>query len=172
VADDEGPAFGPSGYLPERASKRARKIVLRAPLGLQWIVGALAAGVLLVLSGVALFGADDTPQAPFAVAVADVGTLPPSSTIALDGREALVVSVGGRPRVFLPGDGAAPVWCEASGLLEDGDGGAWRGTGRGVAGTPSLRELPALVSDGALYVDATRPLPPARPDEDGPTPAC
>ncbi|MTV26636.1 hypothetical protein FTX61_14610 [Nitriliruptoraceae bacterium ZYF776] len=30
------PEFGPSGYLPERASKRARKIVLRAPLGLQW----------------------------------------------------------------------------------------------------------------------------------------
>jgi hypothetical protein len=62
----ERPEFGPSGYLPERASKRARKIVLRAPLGTQWIVASILAGLLVVVAGgLYLQRRDDPPPAPW-----------------------------------------------------------------------------------------------------------
>src|SRR5690606_17036265 len=47
----ERPDFGPSGYLPPRAARRARKIMLREPLGLQWAVAAVVAGLLVLLAG-------------------------------------------------------------------------------------------------------------------------
>ena len=62
------PEFGPRGYLPERASKRARKIVLRAPLGLQWIVAAVVFGLLVLVAGVVWLNAGGPPGAPFVAA--------------------------------------------------------------------------------------------------------
>jgi hypothetical protein len=58
------PDIGPSGYLPPRAAKRARKIMLREPLGLQWAVAAMIAGVLVLVAGgilVTVFAAPDQP---------------------------------------------------------------------------------------------------------------
>ena len=47
----EEPEFGPRGYLPPRASKRARKIVLRAPMSLAWVIAPLVIGVILLIVG-------------------------------------------------------------------------------------------------------------------------
>ena len=170
----EDPEFGPSGYLPERASKRARKIVLRAPLGLQWVVGSLVVGLVVVVAGVLLLNrAAEPPPAPFAPVELALDGLGPAQQVALDGgsEPLLVVAAGGLPRAFTLPEGPVPTWCDASGLLEAPDG-AWRPTGRGVQGTPSLAELPSTVVDGVLYVDPTRPGTPATPDEAGPTPSC
>lgn len=173
---DESPEFGPSGYLPERASRRARKIVLRAPLGLQWVVGSLVVGVVLVVAGLLVLGDEGPPPAPFAP-VATLDDVTAAEVVALpappdgDGR-LLVVAVGGAPRAFLAPEGTTPAWCDASGLLESADGSTWRPTGRGTGGTPSLVPLPAVVHDDRVHVDATSPGQAAAPDEAGPDPAC
>lgn len=170
----EDPEFGPSGYLPERASKRARKIVLRAPLGLQWVVGSLVVGLVVVVAGVLLLNRPATPPpAPFAALDLGLDALAPAQQVTLDGSPdpVLVVASGGLPRAFVLPDGPTPQWCDRSGLLE-APGAAWRPTGRGVQGTASLAELPSTVLDGVLYVDPTRPATPASPDRGGPTPAC
>lgn len=170
----EAPDFGPGGYLPDRASKRARKIVLRAPMGLQWVIGALVVGVVVAIAGWFALR-DTTPAAPFTevpaavveaaggVAVWDPG--PP-------GTEALVVTDGNRSRVFAWDSGPAPVLCEESGLLEAADGRVWRLTGRGLDGTPSLAEHPVAIHDGVLYADPTTTLDPLTPDPDPASTAC
>ena len=157
------PEFGPSGYLPERAAKRARKIVLRAPLGMQWIVGSLAAGAVVLVAGVLfLQSRDQAPPAPW-VEVAAVEDLEVS---AFDpDLDALIVAATGRVRVFAGANDVA--YCVESNRLEQVDGdGIWSLTGRGLAGTSSLDEHPAQVSGGMLYVDPTRttPAPPATDD--------
>src|SRR6056297_3431260 len=128
----EGLEFGPSGYLPERASKRARKIVLRAPLGSQWIVGSIVAGIVLVVAGVAfLITSSGGPEAPFEP-VADIAEVAP----ALQVGDLLLVPGAGRVRAFA--DAAGVVYCEASNRLESAAGGIFTLTGRGLDGTPSL----------------------------------
>ncbi len=167
-ADDPELEFGPSGYLPERASKRARKIVLRAPLGLQWIVASAVAGLVVLVAGVWYLQTRDRPPPEPWVAVAEVEDLEVS---AYDpDLEALVVAATGRVRVFA---GAADVaYCAESNRLEAADGdGIWSLTGRGLDGTPSLEEHPAQVSAGTLYVDPTvtssAPSPSDEPAERG-----
>ena len=174
-APAEQPEFGPGGYLPDRASRRARKIVLRAPMGIQWVIGSLVVGVVVVVAGwLAL--RDTTPPAPYVEIPArlatggagvDLWVDPPGSD-----EDAIVVRSGARTRVFT-WDGAAtpPVLCEASGLLEATDG-AWRLTGRGVAGTPSLVEHPVVVEDGTLYADPTTALDALPPDDAPATRGC
>lgn len=165
---DDRPDFGPSGYLPERAAKRARKIVLRAPLGVQWIVGAVVAGALVVIAGVLFLQSGDAPPPDPWVAVAPIAELEA-------GRfhpelDALVVTAGGRARAFT---GAVDVaYCAVSNRLESPDGGIWALTGRGLGGTPSLREHPTLVSGGVLYVDPTRTAPTSEPLEEPAEPGC
>ena len=149
--------FGPSGYLPERASKRARKIVLRAPLGIQWVWASIVAGLLVLVAGVLFLSrADDGPAAPFEL-VAPVTSLGDATFD--DTRDVLYVTAAGRPRAFdvaaLP---ASPAYCEASRQLEGRDGEAWTLTGRGLGGTPSLDEHPTVVFEGDLYVDFTTTL--------------
>lgn len=177
--DDQAdpPAFGPSGYLPDRAARRARKIVLRAPLGVQWIVGALVVGVVVAVAGWFALR-PSLPEPPFVEVPASA--LPtdveaPPQVITLDGTDVAIVTILGRVRVF---DWSAPVtslptYCRESGLLESDDGGVWRATGRGVGGTDSLVELPTVVVDGRVFVDPTSPLPVLAPDPDtAPEAAC
>jgi len=166
---DPDPEFGPSGYLPERAAKRARKIVLRAPLGMQWIIGSLVAGVAVLVAGVLfLQGRDRPPPEPW-VEVAAVEDLEASR---FDPElDALIVAVTGRIRVFAGADDVT--YCAASNRLEAADGdGIWSLTGRGLDGTPSLDEHPTLLTAGTLYVDPTRTSP-APPGTDDPAePGC
>jgi hypothetical protein len=162
------PSFGPSGYLPERAAKRARKIVLRAPLGVQWIVASVLAGVVVVVAGVLfLQRSGDPPPAPWQ----PVGTLEevaPTQVVA--DLEALVVAAGGRVRAFADADEVR--YCAESNRLEASDGRVWNLTGRGFGGTDSLAEHPTHVQDGVVYVDPTRTVPGPPPSTDPAEPAC
>ena len=157
--DQDRPEFGPSGYLPERASKRARKIVLRAPLGLQWVIAAVVSGVAVVIAGVLFLqqrpAAPTDPWVPVAT-VEEVG-----DARSVDDLDVLLVGTGGRVRAFA--DAAGIAYCPASNRLETADGQVWNLAGRGLEGTPSLDEHPTAVHDGEVYLDPTRTVP-------GPTP--
>jgi hypothetical protein len=146
------PEFGPRGYLPERAATRARKIVLRSPLGLQWIIASLVAGVVVVIAGVTLLTRGGGPPDPPFVAVAPVAEV--AGEVVHDQRlDVLLVGLGGRIRAF---DAPADVrYCEVSRRLESPDGGVWSLTGRALAGDESFAEHPTVTSDGQLYVDPT-----------------
>lgn len=157
--DDRAPAdeleFGPSGYLPERASKRARKIVLRAPLGAQWMVAALVAGVVVVIAGVVfLQQSSDAPSDPWVPAM-EVAAIGRATTI--DDGDVLLVTGAGRVRAFVAAGELA--YCEPTNRLESADGGVWTLTGRGLGGAASLEEHPTLIHDGVVYLDPTRILP-------------
>jgi hypothetical protein len=171
VADDPAgdPEFGPRGYLPERASKRARKIVLRAPLGLQWIVASAVAGLVVVVAGVLLLTRGGGAPGPPFVELGPVGDV--AGTVAYDDRhEVLLVGLGGRIRAF---DAPPEVdYCEASRRLEAPDGRVWSLTGRGTGGVPSFAERPTTTSDGLLYLDPTAAAPPPVPTSDAIEPGC
>jgi hypothetical protein len=165
---EQRPEFGPSGYLPERASKRARKIVLRAPLGLQWPIAAVVAGLAVVLAGVLfLRGADTPPPDPW-VAVGEAGTI--GAAEAIEDLDVLLVGAGGRLRAFA--DAAEVRYCEPSNRLEAADGRVWNLTGRGFAGVASLAEHPSLVQDGTAYLDPTRTVPGPDPSDEPAEPGC
>jgi hypothetical protein len=164
------PEFGPRGYLPERASKRARKIVLRAPLGLQWIVAAAVFGVLVLVAGLLWLTSGGPPGPPFVPAAAVDGTAGPAVTHVDDPDLWLVTGAG--PVLAVPSDTVdALVWCEASNRLEAEDGRVWTATGRGL-GTDSLPTHPVTVHDGTAYVDPGTTVPGARPAEEAAPPAC
>lgn len=165
---DTSPEFGPSGYLPARAAQRARKIVLRAPLGAQWIVGAVVAGLVVVIAGVwFLVTSSDPPPEPWVGVgeVAEVGDAAHDPELA-----ALLVGAGGRIRAFAEATDVS--YCEASNRLEAPDGRIWSLTGRGLGGTASLEEHPTLVQDGVLYVDPTRTHTGPSPSEEPAEPSC
>ncbi len=169
---DPDPAFGPSGYLPARASARARKIVLRAPLGLQWVVGALVAGVAVLVAGGLFLTSSGPPTAPFVatVAIADVDGAAP-----LDDLDALLV-IGGGPAVVFADRGVHELqWCPASRRIEGVDGASvatWHAaTGRGF-GVDSLATHPVVVHDGIAYVDPTRTAAGPRPSDATEPPQC
>lgn len=158
----ERPEFGPSGYLPERASKRARKIVLRAPLGMHWVWAAIVAGAVVLVAGVLFLSrADDAPGPPYR-SLGPLAEVTNGEVRRVDGDALLLITEGGRPRAFeVTGMDEAPIFCAASRRLE-APGRVWSLTGRGL-GTPSLDEFPTLVADGTVYVDpsAAEPGPPA-----------
>lgn len=162
------PEFGPSGYLPEKASRRARKIVLRAPLGLQWVIAALVAGGVVVVAGVLfLQRSDEPPPAPWIAAgtVESIGGAQADPHLGV-----LLVGAGGRIRAFA---GALDVvYCADSNRLEAPDGRVWNLTGRGLGGVASLEEYPTLVLDGLVYLDPTEPLPGPSPSDEAAEPAC
>ncbi len=162
------PAFGPSGYLPDRAARRARKIVLRAPLGLQWVVASLVAGLVVLVAGVLVLGRGaDTPGGDWTV-IGPVDALPTSMQD--PGTGLLVVHIAGRVRAFEAPDGVA--YCAPSNRLEHPDGRVWALTGRGLAGTPSLAPVPTLTISGIAHVDPTRTGTPSEPLDDPAEPAC
>ncbi|MFP5310502.1 MAG: hypothetical protein ACLGIR_13110 [Actinomycetes bacterium] len=165
----ERPDFGPSGYLPERASKRARKIVLRAPLGLQWLVAAVLAGVVVLVAGVLfLRSAGAPPGPPFELVPGGLTAAAPVTVGSVGGRDVAIVTAGGTVRVFdVEGLDGGLVYCEGSNRLTDGTD-VWLVTGRGTAGARSLSTLPSVAVDGELYADPTRTLPGPEPtDEPG-----
>lgn len=166
--DPDAPEFGPSGYLPQRAAKRARKIVLRAPLGLQWIVASIVAGAVVVVAGVLfLQRSAEPPPAPWVDAGAVEDVRPAGFDADL---EVLLVAAGGRVRAFA---GATDVrYCAASNRLEADDGRVWSLTGRGFAGVASLDEHPTRLQDGRVYVDPTVTAPAPEPTGDPAEPAC
>lgn len=164
---DDGPDFGPSGYLPPRASQRARKIILRAPLGIQWVVAAVVAGLVVLVAAAVFFRSSSGPPTPPYEAVGEVAELPDLMVTTIAGEEVAVLTAGGRPRAFAVSDGPGDLrYCPGPNrLVADGDR-LWLPTGRGLAGTPSLDEHPAVTHDGTLYVDVTRTVegPPAADD--------
>ena len=166
--DGSGPGFGPSGYLPDRAARRARKIVLRAPLGLQWVVASLVAGVVVLVAGALLLGrGGGVPDSPWVV-LGPVDGLDAHAIHAPTGL--LVVHVAGRVRAFAAPDGIG--YCAASNRLEHPDGRVWALTGRGLGGTPSLVPVPTLTVSGVAYVDPTTTGTPLDPVDDVAVPGC
>jgi len=163
-----GPEFGPGGYLPDRAARRARKIVLRAPLGLQWVVASLVAGLVVLVAGILLLGRGAAaPGAPW-VPLGPVHELPASSVDA--GSGLLIVAVGDRVRAFDAPGGVT--YCRSSNRLEHPDGRVWALTGRGYAMTASLTPVPTLTNGGDAYLDPTGRGAPLDPLPDTAQPAC
>ena len=167
MSDPDRPEFGPSGYLPPRAAKRARKIVLRAPLGLQWVVGSLVVGVVVIVAGVLWLLGDDTPGEPW-VAAADAVDV--DVTAEVEGLDVLLVG-NGRIRAFADAHERDVAYCPASRRLESPEGGVWSLTGRGL-GVESLREHPTRTHDGVVYVDPTQTFASPAPSADPVEPAC
>lgn len=171
---EERPAFGPRGYVPPQAAKRARKIVLREPMGLGWPIAAVTAGVLLGLLGLFyLLTQTGPPGAPFAAA-GPLRAVDPRGTAVLrtDAAPVLVVRAGGGVRAFLaPSETVA--YCDASKRLEGSDGSVWTVDGRLTGGPgPSLAPIPAQVYDGTVYADPSHPADPPPPAPAGASPAC
>lgn len=166
--DVDGPEFGPSGYLPERASKRARKIVLRSPLGLQWVIASLLAGAVVVVAGVLFLQRGGAPPTEPWVATVGVGEL--GSAYQADHLDVLLVPGAGRVRAFATADDIS--YCEASNRLESADGAVWSLTGRGLGGAPSLHEHPTRIHDGTVYVDTTVRAPGPAASSEPTEPGC
>jgi hypothetical protein len=165
---DDPPEFGPGGFLPERAAHRARKIILRAPLGMQWIVASLVAGVVVVAASLwVLQGPASELNDPW-VALGPVTSFGQADFN--DEHAVLVVTAAGRIRVFT---GAADVtFCAPSRQLEATDGRVWRLTGRGTNGIPSLVEVVSQVHRDVVYIDPTRMREPEPPSADVFLPGC
>jgi len=164
----EQPEFGPSGYLPERASQRARKIVLRAPLGAQWIVASLVAGVVVVVAGVwLLLSAGGAPEAPW-VAVTEVDDVGRALTVAE--QDVLLVAGAGRIRAFAAA--GEVVFCPDSNRLESPEGRVWSLTGRGLGGAASLSEHPTMLHERTVYLDPTIEVAGPDPSDEPAEPAC
>jgi hypothetical protein len=168
MSDEERPEFGPSGYLPDRAAKRARKIVLRAPLGLQWVVASLVAGVVVVVAGVLLLTGDYTPGEPWVA----VGPVEDVGAVSIDEDLGVLLVGGGRIRAFADAHALDLDYCETSRRLESPDGQVYSLTGRGLGGAPSLREHPTVVRDGVVYLDPTRTTSAPAPSDEPVTPEC
>jgi hypothetical protein len=167
---DEVPEYGPRGYLPPRAARRARKIVLRERMGLQWPVAAVVAGVLVVLVGAVYLLRSGPPGAPF-VPLGPVPAVEGVTPARAAGDPLLVAVVAGRVGVFA--DPGVPVtWCAASRRLESPDGRVWTPEGILVGGDgASLRPVPSTVHGGELYADP-RTATDLPPDPRGERPAC
>lgn len=152
------PEYGPRGYLPPRAAKRARKIILREPMGLQWAIAAVIAGVLVLAAGAVLFGLRSGPPSTPFVAAGEISRVDPRGVATLpldDGRDVLVLRGAGGVAVFADPTGTVR-WCAERSRLIAPTGAVWEPDGRLVGGGGrSLARLPAQVHDGVLYVDAS-----------------
>lgn len=161
------PEFGPSGYLPGRAAKRARKIVLRAPLGLQWIVASVVFGATVLVAGLLFLRSSGPPGEPYVatVALADVV----ADVEALPEVEGTLVLAGGKVTVLATTKDLT--YCAEARRLLGVDGGVWGVDGRGY-GVPSLRRYATTVHDGVVYVDPTTRLAAPPPGDATELPDC
>jgi hypothetical protein len=135
------------GYLPRKAANR--KLVIRAQLGLPWVVAALAAAALLAVVAVAFVATKPThPGRPFE----DEGRLSdyPEQAVSplrdgtgwLDRRTGLAAIAG--PVAFCPADGG---WVGAGGTRYDAEG-------RGET-AQGLTLWAVRAASGHVYVDRT-----------------
>ena len=150
--------------------------MLREPMGLQWAIAAVVAGLLvLVAGGLLVWRMSGPPGAPFETA-GQISAVDPRGAAVVStasGTDVLVLRAVGGVTVFAAPDRAVS-WCAQSRRLESADGGVWEPDGRLIGGEGgSLARLPAEVHDGVVYVDpsAEGQALPARP-EPGATPAC
>ncbi|HEX9890333.1 MAG TPA: hypothetical protein VGA69_12690 [Nitriliruptorales bacterium] len=165
----EAPEFGPGGYLPPRAAGRARKIVLRAELGIQWVIASVVAGIVLLVVG-ALWWRSTSALPDRYVRVVEAALVEPSA--AHQGHFA--VRAGGRIRVFEQVDPSLML-CLAPGWLEARVGGEvriWSVTGRALDGGAPLAEYHARIVDGVVYADTSAPFPAPAGTDRGVEPAC
>jgi hypothetical protein len=136
------------GYLPRRAA--SRKLVIRAQLGLPWVLAALGAAALLAVAAVAFVLSRPTrPGGAFR----DEGALAayPQQAVTplrdrsgwLDRRTGLAAIAG--PLDFCPADGG---WVGPGGRRYDADGRTESGTG--------LTLWAVRAAGGHVYVDKTR----------------
>jgi hypothetical protein len=170
---EQGPEFGPRGYLPPRAAQRARKIVLREQMGLHWPIAAVVAGLLIVAVTVPLVLRLQGAPGPPSVVVGPLDAIDPSADelVEVDGATVLVVRAGGVLRAFVEPPAEAR-WCAASRRIEAPDGRIWTAEGRLIAGPgASLDRGQAQAYDGNLYVDPT-PLPGLDPIPGDARPGC
>ena len=168
MSEPDRPEFGPSGYLPPRAASRARKIVLRAPLGLQWVVGSLLVGVVVVVAGVLWLTGEDAPDEPWV----PVGPVAEVESGTRDEALGVLLVANGRVRAFSEQGTDDLRYCPETRQLEDARGRVWTLTGRGTDGTDSLEEHPTTLHDGVLYVDPSRAVAGPPPADDERTPGC
>ncbi len=166
--------YGPGGYLPDRAARRARKIVLREQMGIGWPSAAVLAALVVAIAGVAgVLRLFEPPAVPFSPIAEITDVAPNGAQVVSAGRQQLLVVRGGGPvRVFDVPEGGIS-WCRASGRLQGPDGRVWSRDGRLVGGQGrSLRPRPSVVHEGTLYVNTSSGLP-RPPEQDwGETPAC
>lgn len=130
----------------------------RGTLGIQWVIGSVAVGLLLVLTGSWFFLRE--PQPPFEkVESFELAELAPETA-----RPALATEIGGAPRVVFVGEVAdgtpyavlEPQNCELE-VIETGylDCAGRRFGFDGVGHKTSLEILPLDVHFGTIYIDTS-----------------
>jgi hypothetical protein len=158
------PGRDPGGriaYLPPRAA-RARKLILRSQLGRGWIVASALFGVVILAAGILFLVRAGHPGPPW-VRIAPLSGLPAEAVTQVADPAGQVVVVdrrGGGLRAFLAPAGPCPVVAAGSGFARPCAGQRWDAAGATASGRrdgeeapPPLRQVPASVAGGALYVD-------------------
>jgi hypothetical protein len=143
-------------------------VVLRAPLGLQWVVASLAFGVVVLIAGVVFLTRSGAPEAPW-VAIGALDGLGDATLV--DSVDSYVVTVGGPVLAFADAGERGLTWCPTSRRLQGRGGEVWSVTGRGL-GVASLPRHPVTVHDGTVYVDPTVTDPGPRPADRSEAPVC
>jgi hypothetical protein len=151
---------GKLAYLPPRAAK-ARKLILRSQLGRGWIVASALFGLVILAAGALFLAGQGRPGPPW-VRVAAVSALPAGAVTETPGPPGQVVVVDRRGglRAFLAPPGACPIRGAGSGFARPCAGQRWDASGSpaselrdGQEAPPPLRQVPAAVAAGDLYVD-------------------
>jgi len=147
-------------YLPPKAA-RARKLILRSQLGRGWIVAAALFGVVILAAGVLFLARAGRPGAPW-TQVAPVSSLADGAVTEVTGPAGQVVVVDRRGplRAFLAPPGPCPMRAAGGGFARPCAGQRWDASGSpasdlrdGQEAPPPLRQVPAAVAGGDLYVD-------------------
>lgn len=168
------PEYGPSGYLPQQAAKRARKIVLRERMSLGWPLAALAAAAVIAIAGAIFLSTWSSPPRPPWQAAGLLSRVDRVTVLPVGGLDhgALIVRAGGSLAAFAaPADPVA--YCAPSGHLESAAGAVWGLDGRLLSDhrrERSLQRIPVQVFDGTVYVNPIAGSAfPARPGVATPT---
>jgi hypothetical protein len=136
------------GYLPRKAANR--KLVIRAQLGLPWVLAALAAAGLLAVAAIAfVLTRPSTPERPYE----DMGRLsdyPEQAVHPLPGGQGWLDR-----RTGLTAVGGAVSFCPADGGWVGQDGRRYDAAGRSDTGE-GLTLWAVRAASGHVYVDRTR----------------
>jgi hypothetical protein len=151
---------GKLAYLPPRAAK-ARKLILRSQLGRGWIVASALFGLVILVAGALFLARQGRPGPPW-VRVTPVSALPAKAVTETAGPvgQVVVVDRRGGLRAFLAPPGACPVRAAGGGFARPCAGQRWDASGSpaselrdGQEAPPPLRQVPAAVAGGDLYID-------------------